>query len=445
MPSASSALPRPRWGRRLAAATAAAAIALAGTLASELPAHAAPTPFSAGMETGNLREFTATSVSSGALQVTTQRAFSGSRSAHATYTGRGSNGYARGQQDVTWRSGDDVWYGMAVFLPSGFKAAQQGPVDLLRWDNWSIDPNNTDRSGLTLDSRGRLVLLTQQLNRTGYNPLLGGYDVPEGRWVHLEVRQRLSSSSGQAINEVWMDGRRLGSNTSANSYGRNATRLRAGIVAVSAGQQTNNLQLWFDDVTISSSRVGPKGSTSSPSPSPAPSTGFTDVVAGSTHAANISTIARKGITHGCGNGRYCPSRGVTRAEMASFLTRALDLPARSGSRYRDVKAGSTHAGAIEAIAAAGITQGCGNDRFCPDRVVTRAEMATFLVRSTSLSPRTSGSRFVDVRAGATHTGSINAIADAGITTGCGRSTHYCPDRGVTRAEMASFLVRAFRL
>jgi hypothetical protein len=271
MPSASSALPRPRWGRRLAAATAAAAIALAGTLASELPAHAAPTPFSAGMETGNLREFTATSVSSGALQVTTQRAFSGSRSAHATYTGRGSNGYARGQQDVTWRSGDDVWYGMAVFLPSGFKAAQQGPVDLLRWDNWSIDPNNTDRSGLTLDSRGRLVLLTQQLNRTGYNPLLGGYDVPEGRWVHLEVRQRLSSSSGQAINEVWMDGRRLGSNTSANSYGRNATRLRAGIVAVSAGQQTNNLQLWFDDVTISSSRVGPKGSTSSPSPSPAPS------------------------------------------------------------------------------------------------------------------------------------------------------------------------------
>ena len=36
-------------------------------------------------------------------------------------------------------------------------------------------------------------------------------------------------------------------------------------------------------------------------------------------------LAEKGITKGCGSGRYCPNQSVTRAEMASFLVRAFDL------------------------------------------------------------------------------------------------------------------------
>lgn len=45
---------------------------------------------------------------------------------------------------------------------------------------------------------------------------------------------------------------------------------------------------------------------------------------------------------------------------------------------------SVHQADIEAIAAAGITKGCNppaNDRFCPDEPVTRAQMASFLVRA----------------------------------------------------------------
>jgi hypothetical protein len=173
---------------------------------------------------------------------------------------------------------------------------------------------------------------------------------------------------------------------------------------------------------------------------------FEDVVVPSTHAMAIYALAGAEITTGCGRlSLYCPDRSVTRAEMASFLARSLDLPPRSGSRYSDVTAGTTHAAAIEAIAHAGLTNGCGNGRYCPDRAVSRAEMATFLVRASGLAPQPSGSRFVDVMPGATHTDAINALADAGITTGCGRTTHYCPDRSVTRAEMASFLVRGFKL
>jgi hypothetical protein len=45
--------------------------------------------------------------------------------------------------------------------------------------------------------------------------------------------------------------------------------------------------------------------------------------------------------------------------------------------------------AIDRLGTAGITQGCNppdNDRFCPDRLVTRGQMAAFLARARGLSP-----------------------------------------------------------
>ena len=70
--------------------------------------------------------------------------------------------------------------------------------------------------------------------------------------------------------------------------------------------------------------------------------------------------------------------------MATFLMRALDLaPLDSfdGRRFDDVPAASTHSGAIHAIAAEGITVGCSKTSFCPNRPLTRGEMATLLARA----------------------------------------------------------------
>ncbi len=66
-------------------------------------------------------------------------------------------------------------------------------------------------------------------------------------------------------------------------------------------------------------------------------------------------------------------------------------------------------------------------------------MATFLARALELTPTTPF--FSDVGPG-THSGNIGAIAAAGITTGCGVGL-YCPFGAVTREQMASFLSRAF--
>ncbi|MDJ0496802.1 MAG: hypothetical protein QNJ89_03165 [Acidimicrobiia bacterium] len=111
---------------------------------------------------------------------------------------------------------------------------------------------------------------------------------------------------------------------------------------------------------------------------------------GSVHEASIEAIADEGITVGCNppvNDRFCPEDSVSRGQMATFLVRALGLPAAASS-FVDT-ADSVHEANIGALAAAGITQGCNppvNDRFCPGQAVTRAQMATFLTRALDLTP-----------------------------------------------------------
>lgn len=170
---------------------------------------------------------------------------------------------------------------------------------------------------------------------------------------------------------------------------------------------------------------------------------FSDT-AGSEHEDSVEAIWLDKITNGCKRGSaYCPTRAVTRAQMASFLSRALGLSTSStSSGFRDV--GGVHAGSVAALAKAGIADGCGSRKFCPDEPVSRAQMATFLVRAIDSLEPTSGSRFADVPSSYSHASSVNALAKAGISTGCSGS-RFCPAQRVTRAQMATFLARALNL
>ena len=178
--------------------------------------------------------------------------------------------------------------------------------------------------------------------------------------------------------------------------------------------------------------------------------GFTDVNATSVHAKNIDALYAAEITTGCGTEplRFCPDGAVTRAQMASFLARAFDLVEveQLAAGFVDVDSSSVHAASIEALFAAGITTGCGTEplRFCPDGAVTRAQMASFLARAFDLvEVEQLAAGFVDVDSSSVHAASIDALFAAGITTGCGIDPlRFCPDRAVTRAQMASFLIRA---
>lgn len=165
---------------------------------------------------------------------------------------------------------------------------------------------------------------------------------------------------------------------------------------------------------------------------------FTDADV-SPFSSDIQWALAEGITAGCAPTLYCPDAPVTREQMASFLVRALDLPGGAPDRFTDDES-SPHESDINALAAAGITGGCTATHFCPGDPVTRAQMASFLVRALGLSP-SSSNQFTDDD-GNPHERNINALALAGITGGCGPG-RYCPNSTVTRGQMAAFLHRAF--
>jgi hypothetical protein len=154
---------------------------------------------------------------------------------------------------------------------------------------------------------------------------------------------------------------------------------------------------------------------------------------------DILWAAAEGITGGCGTGAYCPNNPVTRAQMASFLVRAAGLPRSSVDHFVDDDS-SIHENDINALASARVTGGCTANRYCPSASVSRGQMASFLVRVLGLPP-TSTDYFTDDGA-SIHENDINALARAGITGGCS-STSFCPQAAVRRGEMAAFLHRAF--
>jgi hypothetical protein len=164
---------------------------------------------------------------------------------------------------------------------------------------------------------------------------------------------------------------------------------------------------------------------------------FEDIV-DSPFRADILWIANNGISAGCGVERFCPKSSVTREQMASFLARALHLPAPTRDWFTDDET-TAHEGDINRLAEAGITGGCASGRFCPKASVTREQMASFLARAFDL-PRAAADFFGDDNS-SQHEGDINRVAQAGITGGCA-SNRYCPTSTVTREQMAAFLHRA---
>jgi CSLREA domain-containing protein len=180
---------------------------------------------------------------------------------------------------------------------------------------------------------------------------------------------------------------------------------------------------------------------------------FLDVPAGNLFEKFVGKLIGSGITAGCGGGNYCPANSVTRAQMAVFLLRSRNglcyaPPPATGTVFADVPAGSFAAAWIEALAASGVTAGCGGGNYCPSSPVTRAQMAVFLLRtlegSTYAPPPCVTPTFSDVPCSSGFASWIEELVRRGITAGCGGG-NYCPDSAVTRGQMAVFLSTTFGL
>jgi hypothetical protein len=169
----------------------------------------------------------------------------------------------------------------------------------------------------------------------------------------------------------------------------------------------------------------------------------------------IERLYNAGITGGCSiiPLLYCPENTVTRAQMAVFLLRGMHgsdySPPSIGvdTGFMDVPSDHPTAAWIKQLAAEGITGGCGVGLYCPDAVVTRAQMAIFLLRAkytSAYTPPPATGDFTDVPVSNPAAAWIEQLALEGITGGCGAGI-YCPAGYVSRSQMAVFLVRTFNL
>ncbi|MGQ0848422.1 MAG: peptidoglycan DD-metalloendopeptidase family protein [Actinomycetota bacterium] len=165
---------------------------------------------------------------------------------------------------------------------------------------------------------------------------------------------------------------------------------------------------------------------------------------GNPHEANIEILYAHGITAGCGVQVYCPEANITRGQMALFIYRQLDLAASTTDFYDDDN-GSIYEEAANAVTAVGIGFPCGERAFCEDQPLLREEMAELLSRTFSVAP--SSTDWFHDDDGSQFEAAINAIRAAGISIGCDPADpgHFCPDRLLTRGEMATFFVRAMGL
>lgn len=165
---------------------------------------------------------------------------------------------------------------------------------------------------------------------------------------------------------------------------------------------------------------------------------FTDVSPESVHAEAIRELQLAGIVRGVDDERFAPGASIRRDQAASMLARALGLDPVDAGPFDDL-AGNVHAGAVNALAAAGLAEG-SEGSFRPSEPITRAQVASLLGRGLGLDPVADGP-FTDVPSEFVHAPMINALAAIDVVRGIDATT-FAPGRDVQRDQFASMLARS---
>ena len=187
---------------------------------------------------------------------------------------------------------------------------------------------------------------------------------------------------------------------------------------------------------------------------------FEDVSADSVHYRGVTTVVSLGImpaiTEGDADGeepglRFEPGNLVTRADIAEPIARLApllgrDCPPETVVPFEDVAADSVHRSSIVCLYALGVTVGTSPSTYSPDQHLTRAQVATMLVRIWQASgrecPSDTDMPFEDVAADSVHRSSIVCLYALGITAGTSPTT-YSPHDYLTRAQAATFITRLY--
>lgn len=172
---------------------------------------------------------------------------------------------------------------------------------------------------------------------------------------------------------------------------------------------------------------------------------FKDVPKGHWSADAINAMAAQGIIVGVGNGLFGFGDDVTRAQVATFMVKAKGLETGSTKTpFTDVPESSIYAKFIAAAEANKIMAGLGDNKFGPDEKLTRAQMAQLLVNAYGFKADDNNKKTfndIDGLSWATAKSSIETLASLGIVSGEGEGK-FNPNGVVTREQAAQFIYNA---
>ncbi len=170
---------------------------------------------------------------------------------------------------------------------------------------------------------------------------------------------------------------------------------------------------------------------------------FTDVPENAWYRTAVLWARSKQIVKGTSATTFSPNRACTRAQVVTFLWRAKGCPApKTACAFGDVPTDAWYARAVGWAVEQGITNGTSKTCFSPDRIVTRAEMVTFLWRASGKPASSYRPDFRDVDADSFYHTAVCWGAENRIVMGSGKQK-FEPNQSCTRAEAVTFLFRTF--
>ena len=172
-------------------------------------------------------------------------------------------------------------------------------------------------------------------------------------------------------------------------------------------------------------------------------TSFADVPANAYFADAVKWAVDKGITNGLSDTMFGPYESCTRAQIVTFLWRAAGSPEpKTAVSFADVPAGSYYAKAVAWAIENGITNGMTATTFAPDATCTRGQSVTFLYRALK-GTASDSTNFTDVKSDAFYADAVNWAVASDVTNGTSNTT-FSPNADCTRAEIVTFLYRAYQ-
>lgn len=148
-------------------------------------------------------------------------------------------------------------------------------------------------------------------------------------------------------------------------------------------------------------------------------------------------IVRRPYMTGISEKKFAPNEKITRAQAASVLKRIIDPNAKANdsTSFRDVKKNAWYYDDIVFIEKRGLISGYEDGTFKPENAMTRAQFAHLINNYLKLEEGNNPMNFSDVKKNHWASKAINTLSSHGIMVG--DNNKFNPDKNITRAEAAT--------